>query len=144
MSATTTRNMRCRVRVASGSLVSDSSVFAVGMIAIMHPHTAASGGKAITMLFAVAAAGGAAALATTSEDAKSPPARSQSAEQRVAPVARPPDRPLILQTGAPACGNVMSKAAVASDCRPRGWSYGLRPDIAEHPRAQWRKAEVDE
>ncbi len=64
------------------------------------------------MLFAVAAAAGTAAVHVTREDAQPPPAPVTKRVKLVRP-----DQPLLLPTGAPACGNVMSKAAVSHRCR---------------------------
>jgi hypothetical protein len=83
---------------------------------------AASGGSAATMLLAVAATGGLAAL--TDDDLPLASTATDPAPAPTAPAAAPvvavelPQKPLVLPTGAPACGNVMTKYAAPAALSP--------------------------
>ncbi len=89
-------------------------MFVTRIIVVMYRYPAVSAGKTLTMLFAVAAAAGTAAVEVTDEDATPPPALVTKPTRLVRA-----DKPLVLPTGAPACGNVMSKAGVSDRCRAR-------------------------
>lgn len=89
----------------------------------MQTPPAASAPRKVTMLFAVVATGAVASTAVVPDEPDAPlegitEARRPERVEPPPPPQRIVDRPLVLRSGAPACGNTMGKAATPVRCRP--------------------------